>query len=212
MIMDNTSMLVFAIVVALLAVWGIEGARLYKSYKGDIYKELFGGFIPYFFHYAVRKDCSTSGYLKQKIGTHRMIFSAIKDSGKTMCRFCTIVYNRGIMVCSYDQIHGELIGKAHDKDWIIRRIDDKGTAHSYRYPNPTISLEAYLRRIALACGEVHLEARMAADDNTVFDNLKSDVKLIHYKDVVNELVLVQAEVLDDQAILDTYQKLTGQKG
>ncbi|NCB32914.1 MAG: hypothetical protein EOM64_03360 [Erysipelotrichia bacterium] len=209
--MDNISMLIFAIVIALLTVWSIEGARLYKSYKGDIYKELFGGFIPYFFHYAVRKDYSVSGSLKQKIGMHRLIFSAIKEDGKTAERFCTIIYNRGIMVCSYNQIGGELIGKAHDKEWVIRRTDEKQTMHSYRYPNPTKFLEAYLRRIALACKDVHLEARMAVDNDSSFDNLKSDIKPIHYQDIVNELVLVQAEVIEDQTILDIYHKLMDQK-
>lgn len=209
--MDNVSMLIFAIVLSLLVVWGIEASRLYKSYKGELYGTLFGGFLPYFFRYAVRKDCSESGFLKTRIGTHRMIFSAMKENGQTAARFCTILYNRGIMVYCYQKIEGELLGKPKDKDWIVRRTDSEGSAHSFRHPNPTVSFEAYLRRIASACPEVHLEARIAVDDLTVYDHLKSDIKLVHYKDIVDELIQVQSGILSDEQILKVYEELTGQK-
>lgn len=210
--MENVTMLVFAIVLAMLVAWLIESYRVYPMYKGNIYPYLFGSYLPYFFKYAVFKDCSSSGYLKSKIGMHRMIFSAMQEDGKTTGRFCTIFYNRGIMVFCYEKIEGELLGKAKDNDWIVKRKEKDGQMHSFRHPNPTESFKAYLRRIAMVYPDTHIEARLVVDDETVYDNLKSEIVMIHDKDMVNELVKVQSDIVEDDAILANYQKLVAKKG
>jgi hypothetical protein len=210
--MDKVTMLVFAIVLALLVTWIIEATRVYPMYRDEIYGSLFGNFLSYFFKYAVFKDCSKSGYLKTKIGTHRMIFSAMQENGKTTNRFCTIFYNRGIMVICYQKIDGELIGKAKDKDWIVKRKDKEGTMHSYRHQNPTEDFKAYLRRIVTAYPDVHVEARIAVDDTAVYDSLKSEIVIVHNKDIVNELIMVQAPLVSDEQIVSDYQKLSAKKG
>ncbi len=196
--MDKVTMLVFTIVLALLVTWIIEAVRVYPMYRDEIYGSLFGSFLSFFFKFAVFKDCSKSGYLKTKIGTHRMIFSAIQENGKTADRFCTIFYNRGIMVICYQKINGELIGKAKDKDWIVKRKDKEGVVHSYRHPNPTTDFKAYLRRIVTAYPDAHIEARIAVDDEAVFDSLKFEIVIVHDKDIVNELIMVQAPLVNDE--------------
>lgn len=210
--MEQVTMLVFAIVLAILVTWIIEGLRLYPSYKESIYPYLFGSFLPYFMKYAVFKDCSSSSFLKTKIGVHRMLFSAMQEAGKTTGRFCTIFYNRGIMVFCYEKIGGEMLGKAKDHDWIVKRKDADGEMHSFRHPNPTPVFEAYLRRIAAAYPEAHIEARIAFDDDADFTNLKSDIALTHYKDILNEMVMVQSQIVDDVSVVADYQKLVSKKG
>lgn len=209
--MDNVTILVLAIVFALLVTWIIEAVRIYPIYRDDVYENLFGNFLSYFFKYAVFKDCSKSNYLKSKIGMHRMIFSAMQEDGKTKNRFCTIFYNRGIMVICQMKVNGQLLGKAKDKDWIVKRKDKDGTVHSFRHLNPSEDFKAYLRRVVAVYPQAHIEARISLDDSTDFSSVKSDIKLVHNTDIVNEMIMVQAPIISDEQIVEDYQKLVSNK-
>jgi len=50
------------------------------------------------------------------------------------------------------------------------------------------------------------------DDEAVFDSLKSEIVIVHDKDIVNELIMVQAPLVNDEQIVSDYQKLSAKKG
>lgn len=200
-------MLVLTIVGVLLLGWCFRGIRLYKSYKDDIYAALFGSFLPYFYHYVVIGDCSQSGWLRERIGTHRIIFSVTSNDAGQRTKFCMIFYNKGIMVLCYDKAPGEYRGNPSAKSWNIVRTGEDGKQHIFRRSNPTKDMKAYLSRITAMFPGVHVESRLAFCDSAELSQLRSDVKAIHFSEIEAELKAVQAEFLPDEEISAMYQKL-----
>ena len=187
--------------------WVFQGIRLHKSYKGDIYADLYGGFLPYFFRYIVFRDCSESGYLRSRIGRHKLVFSVISNEEKQRTKFCIIFYNKGIMVLCYDRSTGEFWGSSKDQSWNVKRTEMDGKQHIYRHANPTKDMLAYLNRVAATFPEVHMEARLAFPDQADLTHLRSDIKAICFSQVESELRDVKAEFLSDDEIKAMYQKL-----
>ena len=59
--MDNAYTLLYIIVAFAAAGWLFQAARLWPDYKNGLYRELYGGFIFYFWHVVIRQDASESG-------------------------------------------------------------------------------------------------------------------------------------------------------
>lgn len=207
--MNNVYMLFLVIIAFVLIGWIFQAIRLMPDYKTGIYRELYGSFPGYFWRTAIRQDASESSYLKHQIGTCRILFSKMDENGKTVARFCTIFYNRGIFVICYESTDGIVHGKARDKDWIVTRTDKDGNKRSFRHPSPVPSFEAYLRRIAALYPLRHMEARIAFRDETDISGLKCDIKVIHNEDLISEMNNVKAEYLSDQDIKDDFARGTG---
>lgn len=205
--LNKMIILLLTILAVMMMAWVFQGIRLYKSYKGDIYGSLYGGFLPYFFRYVVFRDCSESGYLRSQIGTHRLVFSVITNEEKQRTRFCVIFYNKGIMVLCYDRSTGAFWGSSKDDSWNVKRLEADGKEHLYRHYNSTRDMAAYLNRMAAAFPEVHMEARMAFRDEADLTHLRSDIKTIHFSQIETELKEVKAEFLSDDEIKAMYKQL-----
>lgn len=205
--MDNMLLLVLTIIGVMVLSWVFQGVRLHKSYKGDIYASLYGGFLSYFFHYVVLRDCSESGYLRSRIGTHRLVFSVISNEKQQRTKFCLIFYNKGIMILCYDKASGEFWGSSRDDSWNVKRMEADGKQHMYRHFNPTQDMVAYVNRVAAVFPEIHMEARLAFADDADLSHLRSDIKVIHFKDIETELKEVKVEFLSDDEVKGLYKQL-----
>lgn len=205
--MDNMILLLLTVLGVMILAWAFQAVRLHKSYKGDIYAALYGGFFPYFFRYVVFRDCSESGYLRSRIGPHRLVFSVINNEAQQRSRFCVIFYNKGIMVLCYDKATGEFWGSSKDDSWNVKRTGADGKQHIYRHFNPTQDMMAYLNRVAAAFPQVHTEARMAFSDHADLDHLRTDVKAIHFSQIEAELREVKADFLPDDEVKAMYRQL-----
>lgn len=205
--MEPIVILLFTIVAVAALAWLMQGIRLYRSCKGDIYNDIYGSFFAYFYRYVVLRDCSESGYLRGKIGFHRIVYSTItkEDGGKT--RFCMIFYNKGIMVLCYDRAAGEFLGSAAARNWNVIRADKDGARHTFRHPSPAADFRAYLNRIAGAFPGVHIEARLAFHNAADFSKLRADVKPIHFRDIPEELQGVAGDFVPDEEVERMYKKL-----
>lgn len=200
-------LLLVTILGVMVLAWVFQGIRLHKSYKGDVYAALYGGFLPYFFRYVVFRDCSESSYLRSRVGAHKLVFSVITNEEKQRTRFCVIFYNKGIMVLCYDKATGAFWGSSRDDSWNVKRMEADGKEHLYRHFNPTKDMLAYLNRIAAAYPDVHIEARMAFSDEADLAHLRSDIKTIHFSDIETELKEVKAEFLSDDEVKALYKQL-----
>lgn len=205
--MEPMLVLLLTIVGVLLLAWGFRGIRLYRSYKGDIYAALYGGFLPYFYRYVIIRDCSVSSYLRGRIGFHRLVFSVVTGDDQSRTRFCIIFYNKGIMVLCYEKAPGEYRGNSSAKSWNVIRTGGDGKQHIFRRSNPSKDVKAYLSRITAVFPGVHVEARLAFCDDADISQLRSDIKAIHFSEMETELKNVQAEFLTDEEITAMYQKL-----
>lgn len=205
--MDQMGMLLLTIVGVVLFFWIIQGLRLYRNCKGDLYSDLYGSFFAYFYRYVIIRDCSESGYLRSRIGTHKIVFSTISKEENKKTRFCVIFYHKGIMVLCYDRATGQFLGNASNKAWNVIRKDKNGAQHTYRHFNPTSDMKAYLKRLSDIFPEAHIEARLAFHNQADVSKLHSDYKTIHFSELEAELNGVQAEHVSDDEIKALYHKL-----
>lgn len=205
--MDPIIVLLLTIIGVVVLAWVMQGVRLYRVCRGELYTDIYGSFFAYFYRYVILRNCSESGFLKSKIGFHRIVYSTItkEDAGKT--KFCMIFYNKGVMVLCYDRATGEFLGSPASKNWNVIRTGADGKQHTYRHPNPTADLKAYLNRLASVLPGAHIEARLAFHNKADFSKLRTDVKPIHFKDIPDALAEVQAPFLPDEEVKAMYDKL-----
>lgn len=205
--MDPVMLLVLTIVGVILFAWLLQGIRLHKSCKGDIYNDIYGSFFAYFYRYVVLRNCSESGYFRSKLGVHRIVYSSLTKEGGGKSKFCVIFYNKGVMVVSFDRATGKYLGNPNQKNWNVIRPDKEGKNHTYRHPNPTADAKAYIARIAKLFPNVHIEARIAFHNSADFSDLRSDIKCIHFSELVEELVQVKADFVSDSEIIAMHNML-----
>jgi hypothetical protein len=208
--MNGLTVFLLTILAFILIGWTFQAVRLIPEYKTGIYRELYGSFLAFFWRTCIRQDASESGYLKREIGTSRILFSKFDQNGKTMARFCTILYQKGIFVICYQATTGAIRGGHKDKDWVVTKKDKNGESRSFRHPNPTKYLEAYLRRIASIFPDRHLETRISFPDALDFSALKSDIALVHNSDLIEEMKNVKGEFISDEEVKADFQKASGE--
>lgn len=206
-LMEPIAILVITIVSVIAFAWLLQGIRLYKSCKGDIYNDIYGSFLAYFYRYVVLRNCSESGYLRGKIGVHRIVYSSLTKEGGGKSKFCVIFYNKGIMVVSYDRATGQYLGNPNQKNWNVIRPDKEGKNHTYRHPNPTADTKAYVARISKLFPGVHMEARIAFHNQADFSSLRTDIKPIHFSELADALTQVKADFVSDSEIIAMHNLL-----
>ena len=108
--MDNMMILVGTIIAVALLALIIRAFRIYPEYKKGIYPALYGHFLWYAWEVLVLQDASVSPYLTKEIGKSYITFSRFQENGQVKAKFCTIFYNKGIMVVSYDRATGQYLG------------------------------------------------------------------------------------------------------
>ncbi len=204
---DKVTFLLLTILGVMVFAWALQGVRLYKSYRGDIYSALFGSFFPYFYKYVILRDCSESGYLRSQIGCHRLIFTMTNNDEGQKSRFCVVLYSHGIMVICYDRATGQFRGNTGGKTWNVIRTDKDGTRHAYRHPAPAADLRAYCSRMRDLYPGVHLEMLMAFCDAADISQLSGPIKAVHFKDLVDELKAVESGTISEDEIQAMYKKL-----
>ena len=205
--MDPVMLLVLTIVGVILFAWLLQGIRLHKSCKGDIYNDIYGSFLAYFYRYVVLRNCSESGYFRSKLGVHRIVYSSLTKEGGGKSKFCVIFYNKGVMVVSFDRATGKYLGNPNQKNWNVIRPDKEGKNHTYRHPNPTADAKAYIARIAKLFPKVHIEARIAFHNAADFSDLRSDIKCVHFSELADELAQVKADFVSDSEIIAMHNML-----
>lgn len=205
--MDSITILLLTIVGVVVFAWLLQGIRLYRSCKGDIYNDIYGSFLAYFYRYVVLRNCSESGFLRGKIGTHRIVYSSLTKEDGSKSKFCVIFYNKGIAVVSYDRATGQFLGNPNQKNWNVIRADKAGKNHTYRHPNPTPDVKAYVARISSLFPGVHIEARIAFHNQADFSALRTDVTPIHFSQLAEELAQVKADFISDSEIIAMHNLL-----
>lgn len=198
------------IVCAFLLTMTAKALFQYKPYKVSIYRGLYSNYLEYFYRYEVRQDCSKSSWLNHEIGKHRMFFSQMNaQSGEALGRFVTVIFNKGLYCVEYLNPNGSLNGKTKDKFWVVHREED-GVSKSFRIQNPAIALVQYSTHLESITGVEEVQAIIAVPNETDLTNVKSDIPVYHYKDIVN--CLKQAggtTIYNNQDIEDVFAKLKG---
>lgn len=185
----------------LIITYGIKGISLYKSYKSTILQDIFPNFIEYFFRNAIRNDCSTSSFLNNKLGKHRIHFTTIQGNSRDIAaRFIIIVYNKGIACINYLNPHGEISGKGKDKYWIIKRENK-----TFRITNPEIETQRYIKRLLSLTNFDTIVGYQTVPNNVDTSNIKGTI--YHYNDIVNILQTANLPYIDDKKIIELYNNL-----
>lgn len=194
-------LLILGFSTILLILYGTKGFHLYKSYKNTIFQEIFPNFLEYFFRSIIRKDCSTSSFLNNKIGKHRIHFSVIHgNEHEILAHFILIVYDHGIACIQYLDPKGALSGKTQDKYWLIHRIDK-----TYRIQNPAIETKKYMKRIDDLCKGANISTYCFVSNATDLSDLKATA--YHYNELIHVLKSSDQPYISDEMINLIYSNL-----
>lgn len=186
----------------LLTLYSTKAFMLHKTYKDSVYTVLFPSFLEYFFKVSIRKDCSSSFFLKQQIGTNHLTFATIQNSEhKITSQIAVVFYNKGIACISFLNPKGSLSGKTNDKHWRIDR-DNK----VYQIYNPLIECEKYSQRLQSFIPDVPVHNFIAISNDTDISRLKS--KAYPFNELIDGLKEVNSLFISEEMIHETYHKLT----
>ncbi|MGB7594827.1 MAG: hypothetical protein WBL80_04625 [Erysipelotrichaceae bacterium] len=184
----------------------IRAVRLYRSYKGSFYSVLFPSFLEYFFKYEVQKDCSKSSFLKSAIGTQRMLFSIVKnEKGAVTHRFVSIVYNKGVAMISFLSPRGQVRANQNEKYWTVK---SEGSQPEYRIVSPELALNEYRRRFEQLIPDSEIRMYIAVGDALDLSGIKSDLPVLHYKDIISALKSADAPYISEEMIVEEFAKLS----
>lgn len=117
--------LVVAIVVVFVLIMGFKAVAGYGGYKGSLYQRLFGSYLEYFWRMSMKEDLSESSLLKERIGAHRIVYNAYRDSqGRIAATFATIFSTRGHAAICMVATAGAIAGK-DTGSWTVERDGKK---------------------------------------------------------------------------------------
>lgn len=189
-----------SILAALLVVYGFKAFRLYPTYKNSIYQSLVPNFIEYFYRVTIRKDVSTSSYLKNQLGPHRMTFTTLQNQDhKITSRFVILLYNKGIALISFLDPNGSLAGKSEDKHWIIRRSNQTA-----KIANPKIESDKYLHFVKQKYPDFEITQYVAVSNDTDIHKVTTDFKVCHYSDIIKVLQEAPTHYVDEETIINAF--------
>lgn len=192
--------LLMSIIVALLVVYGFKAYRLYPTYKNSIFQDLMPSFLEYFYRVTIRKDASTSSFLKDKLGTHRMTFTTLQNNDhKITSRFVIILYNKGIALISYLDPKGALSGQTNDKHWFIRR--EKQTV---KIANPKIESDKYAILLKKKYPGLPLTQYVAVGNECDISKIKCDFIVCHNNEIIRHLLEAGTPYVEDGKIIEAF--------
>lgn len=190
------------ILASLLVIYGFKAYRLYPTYKNSIFQTLIPSFLEYFYRYVIRKDVSTSSYLKNQLGPHRMSFTTLQNNDhKVTSRFIILLYNKGIALISFFDPNGTLSGKEADKHWLIQR-----TNKIVKISNPMIESNKYIHLIQKKYPNFEITQYVAVSDSTDISKVKTDFTVCHYCDILKVLQEANTHYVDEKTIIDAFNK------
>ena len=189
-------------ITVILVITVIQAIRIRKQYVNTIYPALFSNYLEYFYRYFFRQNVSTSNWIKQELGVHRLIYNSLIDKdGQVTQTYVTLLCTRGMFVIRDLRSTGKINGGKNDKHWIVSRNKEDKTK-TYRIPNPEHELD---RHIVYQHQQLKLEGHgiLAFRDNTDLTLVKSNYPVLHDKDVVS-YIKSQPEQLNEQQILAAF--------
>lgn len=155
-----TELLVALCAVFLVVMIG-KAWMAWPSYKGTIYQQLFGSFAEYFWKYSVSQDLSASGYLADKVGTHRLLYNSYRDhAGHEAAQFVTVLSERGFACVCCIHTRGIVTGGASGA-W---RIERDGL--SKPFGSPLTYLRKQQKFLSKAFGKVPVSFAICFDDGS----------------------------------------------
>ena len=189
-----------SIITALLVVYGFKAYRLYPSYKHSIFPDLIPSFLEYFYRVTIRKDASTSSFLKSKIGTHRMTFTTLQNNDhKITSRFVILLYNKGIALISCLDPKGTVSGQANDKHWFIRRENQ-----TVKIANPKIESDKYAILVKKKYPDLPLTQYVAVGNDSDISKVKCDFIVCHNNEMIRHLLEASTPYVEDEKIIEIF--------
>ena len=180
--MTQMDKIVVGMVIAILVMFIINAIRFYiHQYKGRFYSYLYSNFLEYYFKYTNKNDVSTSAYLKNQIGPHKMVFNSYLNAQKKPIHdFVTIFHSKGILVCYIVSSAGDISGKDSNAHLVIKR-DGK----LYQIPGPKEGIEKHVSMLKEKCGkDAPIEVCLFfKPKNTDYENVMTSYKKANYKEV-----------------------------
>ena len=194
----------FVSIVIIIAMF--QAIRLHKNYAGTVYTSLFSNYFEYFYNYYFRQNVSTSHWLKQELGFHRLLYnSVLNKEGHVKQNYVTILCLQGAFVIRDMRSHGEFIGKAKDKCWFLQK-KSSNEVKKCRIKNPQIELKQHIQyqkhQLDIDCTGI-----IVFNQESDFSKIQCDVPIIHYNDLI-EYIKQQPKKYTEQQLITAFEKVS----
>lgn len=177
-----------------------QAIRLYKHYKNTFYTVLFSNYFEFFYRYHFKQNASTSNWLKQELGFHKILYNSIVDkNGNATQTYITLLCNYGVFVIRDMLSFGNFNGNSNDHSWFIHREKNQ-ESKTFKIPNPQINLKKHIhyqeKQLQLTCDGI-----IAFPQTSDFSKAKSDYSMLHYGDVISYIKQQPIKYSNDQILI-----------
>lgn len=173
--------------IVVIVVLTIKTINTYHNYKITLYPEIYSGFIEFLYRKASEKRLSTSSWLEQNFGAHRLIYYADKTSQKRFQKFFIIlIMTSGIYVINSKNLKGKVYLDKNKKYKFITSFVNKETKEygnkAIDLPDPFKEIEDFVDGISRATQVHDIYKLILFLDGTKIDIDKSKISMICSKD------------------------------
>ncbi|MEG2836249.1 hypothetical protein [Anaerorhabdus sp.] len=189
----------------LFAIFLYKSIAVYKIYNNTFYEDLYSNFLEFYIKFKYKKNLSQSSWLKQELGTHRILFNSyLNEDKKIQYSFVTIFSSYGIQIFCINNIHGNISGSMNDAYW----KNDKSTS-STRFLNPTKACDTHKKYIEdLVIGNMSITTFILFPNDSNVSKIKSNYSTCLYKEFI-QLIKNSNASISNEVILSEFQKCIG---
>ncbi|MDO4199023.1 MAG: hypothetical protein Q4D13_08570 [Erysipelotrichaceae bacterium] len=195
----------YSLVGTVMLLYGFNAFRFYRStYKGKIFKDIYSGFIEFWYRYNIRNNASESSYIKNQLGTHKIVYNSyLNEKYEPIHQFITVYTLKGVLVCYINGSTGDVSGKDSDKYLVVRR-DGK----AYRIPGTKDVVEKHLKTIRSTVTENTLvDMCYFFKNDTTYERFKTSYKAASYKEFMDVLKTLDGH-MSAEGISESYDMAT----
>lgn len=193
--------------VVLFSIFLYKSIAVYKIYNNTFYEDLYSNFVEFYIKFKYKKNLSQSSWIKQEIGTHRILFNSyLNEDKKIQYQFVTIFSKYGIHIFNINNIHGAVSGSSSDAYW----KNDKSTT-STRFLNPTKACESHKKYIHdLTKSSTPISITILFSNDTDISKIKGSYTTNVFKNFIDCIKNDTASIPDETIILE-FNKCIGRK-
>lgn len=174
-------------IIVVIVILTIKTINIYHNYKNTIYPQIYSGFIEFLYRKASIKRLSTSSWIEQNFGFHRIIYYTDKTNKKRFQKFFIIlIMSSGVYVINSKNLRGKVYLDKGKKYKFITSFINKETKEygnkTIDLPDPLKEIENFVEVISRATQVCDIYQLIQFLDGTEIDIKQSKIPMICSKD------------------------------
>lgn len=175
--------LYMGLAMVVVVVFTIKIINTYHNYKNTIYPQIYSGFFEFLYRKASANRLSTSSWLENNFGKHRIIYYVDqKHKHKVTKLFVILIMSSGIIIINSKNLKGKLSLGKHQKYKYTTSFVNKETKEygnmAVTITNPILEIEHFTERIEKITNINTISKIVQFLNDTIFDLDKTSIPFI----------------------------------